>query len=118
MPDAHMLFCSPILQMELADLQLLSRIANKMKLDLKRLWMMGLPREGGLKVGSNLPISQLGVVKCLARGRQGDRSGLPEIIVKQGIPLQLDIHTSATRHSYFCHTPKFSATKNLEKTLS
>ena len=57
--------------------------------------MMGLPRAGGLKVGSNLPISQLGVLKCLARGRRGDRIGLPEIIVKQGILLQLDIHTSS-----------------------
>ena len=40
---------------------------------------------GGLKVGSNLPISQLGVVKCLARGRQGERSTVPEIVVKHCI---------------------------------
>ena len=85
MPDAHMLFCSPILQMELADLQLLSRIANKMKLDLKRLWMMGLPREGGLKVGSNLPISQLGVVKCLARGKTRGAKHFSRDIVKHCI---------------------------------
>ena len=60
----------------------------------------GVAKSGGVKVGSNLPISQLGVVKCLARGRQGDRSGLPGIIVKQGIPVQLDIHTFATFQNY------------------
>ena len=85
-PDAHMLFRCPHTADGIAALAIFPRNANKMKVGFGGSWGWQLGKWRGLKVGSNLPISQLGVLKCLARGQTGgSEQAARNIIIKQCI---------------------------------
>ena len=110
-PDAHMLVRCPHTADGIAALAIFPRNANKMKVGFGGSWGWQLGKWRGLKVGSNLPISQLGVLKCLARGQTGgSEQAARNIIIKQCI---VKSATCATGH-FFASFHQISASATLQ----
>ena len=106
-------FAAPIPQMELPRSQFFLN-ANKMKVGFGGSWGWQLGKWRGLKVGSNLPISQLGVLKCLARGQTGgSEQAARNIIIKQCI-----VKCNLCNWTFLCKFSPNISFSNLTKYIS